>query len=71
MQQGRAAREILYQRNLGLAYRLAYTYYSCSDRAVAYGDITQVRSLTSTCTEVLALTMHDSSLLTPAPPLVM
>ena len=42
MQQGRAAQDTLYQRNLGLAHKLAYMYYSYSDRAVAYGDLIQV-----------------------------
>ena len=70
MEQGRAAQQMLYHRNLGLAHKLAYMYYSCSDKAVAYPDLIQVHPLTSMRTEAFALTMHDSSLITLAPPLV-
>ena len=42
MQQAQAARETLYTRNLGLAHKLAYMYYTYSDRGVGYGDLIQV-----------------------------
>ena len=42
LQQAQAARETLYNRNLGLAHKLAYMFYTYSDRAVGYGDLIQV-----------------------------
>ena len=42
LEQGRAARATLYERNLGLAHRGAYSYYTHSDRSVPYPDLVQV-----------------------------
>ena len=42
LEQGRAARATLYERNLGLAHKGAYSYYTHSDRSVPYPDLVQV-----------------------------
>ena len=42
LQEGKAAHEVLYRRNLGLLHRQAYQYYTNSDRLVSHGDLIQV-----------------------------
>lgn len=44
LQQGKAAHEVLYQRNLGLVHRQAFQYYTNSDKLVSHGDLIQVWS---------------------------
>lgn len=45
LEKGKAAWEVLYQRNLGLVHNFAYTYYQNTDKGVPYCDIIHVRFL--------------------------
>ncbi len=44
LEQGQAARCTLYQRNMGLVFKQARGYFTCSGKAVPYEDIFQVQA---------------------------
>ena len=59
LEQGRAARATLYERNLGLAHKGAYSYYTHSDRSVPYPDLVQVCCTGCTCTSIFCACSPD------------
>ena len=59
LEQGRSARATLYERNLGLAHKGAYSYYTHSDRSVPYPDLVQVCCTSCTPTSIFCACSSD------------